>query len=128
MKLFTNNLLIVVSTFALCAATPTPDTEPVLRKICSASCTGGVASITTWHDSTGKIGYYELSGDVGTCPHAPLILLDSRGREALTIPNQPVDPHDKATVENLKQLHQKRKELLNGHTASKPLFCSDIPR
>jgi len=129
MKLFTNTIFIVVLTFLLSASgnsQPAPD--PVLRKVCSGSCAGGVASVTAWYDSTGKIDYYELSGDLRTCSHYPLILYDSRGREALVIPNQPVDPKEKEMVENFEKLHQKRKELLNGHTPSKPIFCSEIPR
>jgi hypothetical protein len=87
-----------------------------------------MASVTEWYDSTGKIAYYELSGDVRICPHAPLILYDSKGREALSIPNQPIDPNNKEIAENLKKLHQKRDEFLSGHKPSKRIFCSEVSR
>jgi hypothetical protein len=129
MKLLTKTMLIVILTFLLSAAgNSQPAADPVLRKICTGPCTGGVAAVTAWYDSTGKIDYYELSGDLSICPHPPSILYDSKGREALTIPNQPVDPNKKEMVENFKKLHQKRKQLLNGHTPSKRMFCSEVPR
>jgi hypothetical protein len=85
----------------------------------------GLASVTPWYDSTGKIGYYEFSGDLRSCSHPPLTLYDSKGREALTIPNQLFDPRKKKMIEDLKKVHQKRKELLKGYTQSKAIF---IPR
>ena len=105
---------------------PAPD--PILRKICTGSCTGGVASVTAWYNSAGKVDYYEFSGDLGTCSHPPLILYDSKGREALTIPNQPIDPKKKEMTGNFEMLHGKRKQLLSAHTPSKPIFCSEISR
>ena len=105
---------------------PAPD--PVLRKICTGSCTGGLASVTAWRDSAGKMDYYEFSGDLRICPRGPVILYDSKGREALTIPNQPVDPQKKEMVESVRKLHQKRQELLNAHTPSKRMSCSEVPR
>jgi len=128
MKLLTNNTIIVFTFLLSVAGNSQPVPDPILSKICNGSCTGGVASVVAWHNSAGKTGYYELSGDVSTCSHPPLILYDAKGREVLTIPNQPVDPKKKEMVENFEKLHQKRKELLNGHTPSKPIFCSEIRR
>ena len=129
MKLFTNGVvIIVVLLFLAAAANSQTAPDPILRKICTDSCTGGLASVTTWYNSTGTAGYYEFSGDLRTCSHPPLILYDSKGREALTIPNQPVDPKNKKVVENFEKLHEKRKQLLSGHTPSKPIFCSEISR
>jgi thioredoxin-related protein len=87
-----------------------------------------MAWVTAWSDSTGKIDYYEFAGDFRTCPHPPLVLYDSKGREVLTIPNQPIDPNNKEMVENFEKLRQKRKKLLDGHTHSKPLLCSENPK
>jgi hypothetical protein len=87
-----------------------------------------MASVTPWYNSMGKIGYYEFSGDLRTCSHPPLILYDSKGLEALTVPNRPIDPNNKEIVEKFKKLHQKREELLKGHTPSKAIFCSDVLR
>ncbi len=129
MKLFINNPVNIVLTFLLpCAGRSEPALDPILQKICTLSCAGGLASVTPWYDSTGKIGYYEFSGDLRNCSHPPLILYDSKGREALTIPNQPFDPRKKETIEEFKKLHQKRKELLKGHTQSKAIFCSEVHR
>jgi hypothetical protein len=113
MKLFTENGMTILLTFLLlCAANSQPAPDPIVQKICSGSCAGGIASVTPWCNSTGKIGYYEFSGDLRTCSHPPLILYDSKGREALTIPNQPLDSNNKEMVEKFKKLHQKREELL----------------
>lgn len=111
-----------------CAGNSKPAPDPILQKICTGSCAGNMASVTPWYDSTGKIGYYEFSGDLRGCSHPPLIIYDSKGREALTIPNQPLDPSNKEMTEKFKKLHQKREELLKGHTPSKAIFCSEVPR
>jgi hypothetical protein len=129
MKLFSNNLLITLSTFLLCCpghSEPAPD--PILQKICTGSCAAELASVTPWYDSTGKVGYYEFSGDLRSCSHPPLILYDSKGREVLTIPNQPLDPKKKEMMEKFEKLQQKRKELLKGHTQSEAIFCSEVRR
>jgi len=108
------------------SAQPPPD--PVLQKICTGSCAGGMASVTPWYNSTGTTDYYEFTGDLRSCSHPPLILYDAKGREALTIPNQPLDSNNKEMVEKFKKLHQKRKELLKGHIPSKAIFCSEVHR
>ena len=129
MKLFINNPVTILLTFLLpCAGHSEPAPDPILQKICTLSCAGGLASVTPWYDSTGKIGYYEFSGDLRSCSHPPLILYDSKSREALTIPNQPFDPRNKEMIEEFNKLHQKRKELLKGHTQSKAIFCSEVHR
>lgn len=128
MNLFTGNTTIVLIFLLIAVGNSEGTPDPVLNKICTGSCTGGVASVTVWRDSTGKTAYYELSGDLRSCSHPPLILYDSHGREVLAIPNQPVDPNKKEMVESLDKVHQKRKELLNGHTPSKPVFCSQLAR
>ena len=128
MRLFAHNTIIVL-TFLLSAgghSQPAPD--PILGKICTGTCSGGMASVTPWLNSTGKTGYYEFSGDLRTCSHPPLVLYDSKGREALTIPNQPLDADNKEMTEKFKKLHQKREELLKGHTPSRAIFCSEGPR
>jgi hypothetical protein len=129
MKLFPSNMVVMLLTFLL-TATGNCQTagDPILRRICRGSCTGRLASITAWYNSEGKVDYYELSGDVSTCSHPPLILYDSKGREALTIPNQPIDPRKKEIVKNLEKLRQKRKQLLSAHSPSKSIFCSEIMR
>src|SRR5262245_27673362 len=126
MKLFTTNAIVILILLLPAAGNSQQTSNPVLHKICTGSCTGGMTSVTGWYDSKGKIAYYELSGDLSICPHATLILYDSKGLEALTIPNQPVDPKNKESIENLEKLHQKRKELLNGYTPAKPISCSEI--
>ena len=74
------------------------------------------------------MGYYEFLGDLKSCSHPPVILYDSKGREALTIPNQPLDPNNKEMTEKFKNLQQKREELLKDHTPSKAVFCSEVHR
>jgi len=119
---------IVLAFLLPCAGRSEPAPDPILQKICTLSCAGGLASVTPWYDSTEKIGYYEFSGDLRSCSHPPLILYDSKGREALTIPNQLFDPRKKEMIEEFKKLHQKRKELLKGYTQSKAIFCSEVHR
>jgi hypothetical protein len=129
MKLLTKNGITILLAFLLpWAGNSQPAPDSILQKLCIGSCAGGMASVTPWYDSTGKIGYYEFSGDLRGCSHPPLIIYDSTGREALTIPNQTLDPGNKEMTEKFKKLHQKREELLKGHTPSKAIFCSDVPR
>ena len=129
MKLFPNSMVMLVLSFLVPASgisQTAPD--PILRKICTGSCAGRMASVTAWHNSAGKVVYYEFSGDLSSCLHPPLVLYDSKGREVLTIPSQPMNPKEKEMVEHFEKLHQKRKQLLSGHTPSKPIFCSEISR
>lgn len=129
MKLLTKTATLILLALVLpCAGNPQPASHPTLQKVCAGSCAGGMAKVTPWCDSTGKIGYYEFSGDLRSCSHPPLILYDSQGREALTIPNRPLDPNNKEMAETFKKLHQKREELLTGHTPSKTIFCSEVHR
>jgi hypothetical protein len=121
-------MTILLAFLLPCAGNSQPAPDPILQKICTGSCTAGMASVTQWYNSTGKIGYYEFSGDLRSYSHPPLILYDSKGRAALTIPNQPLDPNNKEMIEKFKKLYQKRKELLQGHTPSKAILCSEIPR
>lgn len=127
MKVYTNTVTLILLALVLpCAGNPQPASDPVLQKVCAESCAGAMAKVTRWYDSTGKIDYYEFTGDLKSCSHPPLILYDSKGREALAIPNQPLDPHNKEMIETFKKLQQKREELLKGHTLSKPVFCSEV--
>lgn len=123
-----NGLTILLVSLVAFVGKSQPAPDFVLQKVCAGSCVGAMARVTRWYDSTGKIGYYEFSGDLRNCSHPPLILYDSKGREALTIPNQHLDPNNKVMTENFKKLHQKREELLKGHAPSKATFCSDVHR
>lgn len=112
MNLFTKNGIIIFLVFLLSWAGDSQSApDPILQKLCTGSCAGAMAKVTPWLNSTGKIGYYEFSGDLRNCSHPPLILYDSKGREALTIPNQPLDASNEEMVEKFKKLHQKREEL-----------------
>lgn len=124
-----SNTTIIILTFLLSHAGHSQSVaDPIFSKICTGSCAGGMASVTPWLNSTGKIGYYEFSGDLRTCPHPSLVIYDSKGGEALTIPNQPLDANNKEMTEKFKKLHQRREELLKGHTRSKAIYCSEGPR
>lgn len=128
MQLFANNTIIVLTFLLPCVGNSQPAADPIVQKICTGSCAGAMAKITPWQNWTGKISYYEFSGDLRTCSHPPLILYDSKGRETLTIPSQPLDPNNKEVVEKFEKLRQKREELLKGHTPSKAIFCSEVLR
>jgi len=92
MKLLAKTLTRILLALVLpCAGNPKPAPDPFLQKVCGESCAGAMAKVIRWYDSTGKIAYYDFSGDLRSCSHPPLILYDSKGREALTIPNQPLD-------------------------------------
>jgi hypothetical protein len=129
MRLLAKTGITVISALLLpCAGDSQSASDPILQKVCAGSCAGALAKVTPWYNSIGKIDYYEFFGDLRSCPHPPLILYDSQGRETLTIPSQPLDPNSKEMTEQFKTLHQKRKELLRGHTPGKAIFCSEVHR
>ena len=65
----------------------------VVRTICSASpCTGKLARVLVWRDAKGRVGAFEVRGDIERCSHPPTLFYDAAGKQTGVIPMKPVTP------------------------------------
>lgn len=100
------------------ADSPHPE---ILKKICSGSCSGSMASIRVLADKQGRVKYYRFNGSLQSCSHPPSTLYDVKGNSVMTMAEHPVDPKNFVQAKAIQKWQRLQKDL----TEMKIIWCDE---